>query len=514
VYRIRSREQALFEHTLRRSVLALLTITFALGFAGTVHAAFPGQNGKIVFRSNRSGNADLYTMNPDGSSRVQLTTNPAEDVDPRWSPDGTQIAFASNRTGAYEIYTMDAAGTNVRQLTSLGANSRRPSWTADGRILFQSDLGGNRDVYAINADGSGLTNLTHSPSDDAYAAASPHGGKVVFTSDRGGDYHLYLMNGNAPVRQVTSGNGEDFEANWSPSGNDLVFVRFDSTFSTSDLYIARPNGDVVQLTSTPNRIEFEPAWSPDGTKIVFHACSDLGGPAQHCANYVVNADGTGETEVTKTFTAPFVDDFSSTPLDDFWTTQLVGGGTTIAQANGRLEIGLPSSTTLDPGSGFANPSVFSKCNLRGDFDMQVDYDLVQWPSPDQVNPLFNEGNFVNGNWVSADGMFLSRWGLSSNFDDGQPAAFVPNVPARGTLRLTRSGDMLTASYNVDGTWRVLQTRTGLVADESDAALSVFSNALPGSHGDVLVAYDNFRVNSGTFSCPTWWDDNAPDWQAQ
>jgi hypothetical protein len=43
---------------------------------------------------------------------------------------------------------------------------------------------------------------------------------------------------------------------------------------------------------------------------------------------------------------------------------------------------------------------------------------------------------------------------------------------------------------------------------------VFSNAPQFSHRDVKVAYDSFRVNSGTFSCPSWWDDNAPDWQPQ
>jgi hypothetical protein len=43
---------------------------------------------------------------------------------------------------------------------------------------------------------------------------------------------------------------------------------------------------------------------------------------------------------------------------------------------------------------------------------------------------------------------------------------------------------------------------------------VFSNAPQFSHPDVKVAYDSFRVNSGTFSCPSWWDDNEPDWQPQ
>src|SRR5439155_8060753 len=110
-------------------------------------------------------------------------------------------------------------------------------------------------------------------------------------------------------RAITTG-GQDFEANWSPSGNDLVFVRFDSSFDSSDLYTVHSDGTALtRLTSTPGRTEFEPAWSPDGTEIVFHACSGLGTNGQHCANYVMNADGTGETEVT-TPRIPYLDTFS------------------------------------------------------------------------------------------------------------------------------------------------------------------------------------------------------------
>jgi Tol biopolymer transport system component len=493
-----------------RKITVLTAAALLLGSAASAHAAFPGKNGDIVFRSNRTGNADIYTMHADGSGRVDLTRNPAEDVDPRWSPDGTRIVFASNRTGSFQIYTMAADGSDVRQVTVLAGDSHRPTWTADGRILFQSDSadpGNGRDVYAVNADGSGLTDLTPAPSDDLNAAAAPHGDRLAFSSNRDGGYHLYVASGGSAPREITSGDGFDFQPNWSPSGNDLVFLHVDPSFSDGDLYVVHANGTGLRrLTATPNRFETEPVWSPDGTKIAFHGCS----PQDGCVDYEINADGTGETVVTKTFTAPFADDFSSTPLDDFWSAQLVGAGTSVQQANGRLELSLAADATADPASGFANPGVFSVCNLRGDFDIQVDYDLLTQPFPDFVNPLFNEGNFVNGQWQSADGIFLSKWGISGNFDGIPFAGFVPNVPPQGSMRLVRQGSNLTASFSTDGTtWQTLETRNDLVADESDVALSLFSNNLPGT--DVKVAFDNFRVDSGTFSCPTWWDDEAPDW---
>jgi Tol biopolymer transport system component len=488
----------------------LVAAVLLLTAAGSARAAFPGKNGDIVFRSNRTGNADIYTMHPDGTNRVDLTRNPAEDVDPRWSPDASRIVFASNRSGRYQLYTMAADGSDLRQITSLAGDAHRPTWTTDGRIVFQDDAadpGNSRDLYVVGADGSGLTDLTPTPSDELSAAAGPRGSKLAFSSNRDGGYHLYVQTGSAAPRQITSGDGFDFQPNWSPSGNDLVFLHIDPSFSDGDLYTVHADGTGLhRLTSTPGRFETEPVWSPDGTKIAFHGCSAADG----CVNYELNADGTGETVVTRTPSTPFLDDFSSTPLEDFWSTQLVGSGTSLQQVNGRLEISLAANAAPDPASGFANPGVFSVCNLRGDFDIQVDYNLLTQPFPDFVNPLFNTGEFVNGQYTSSNGIFLSKWGISGNFDGIPFSGFVPNVPPQGSMRMTRQGSTLTASFSTDGaTWQTLETRNDLVADESDVALSLFSNNLPGT--DVRVAFDNFRVNSGTFACPTWWDDEAPDW---
>lgn len=500
---------------MRRFWILAAGLAIALGGVASAHATFAGKNGLIAFETNRAGNADIAVMNADGSGRIDLTNNPAEDIQPRWSPDGTRIAFASNRSGDFEIYTMDASGGDLRRITFMpGSVENRPAWTSGGGLVFTSYNGGQPDLYSVNADGSGLTDLTPDVSYEAFPAPSPRGGKLVYTSDRAndGDYHLWLQEpGSSTPRQITFGSGsEDFEANWSPTGSNLVFVRFDPTFSSSDLYVVRANGTGLRrLTSTPGREEFEPSWSPDGSEIVFHACADDG---SHCAVYVVSADGSGETDLSVPH-VPFLDDFSSSSLNQFWSTQVVGSGPSVQQANGVLEMDLPASTTVDPGRGYAQPAVFSQCNLRGDFDMRADYTLLQWPEPDSVNADFTEGNFVGGAWQSANGIFVNRWGLASNFPP-LPSTFIPNPPSSGTLRLTRTGSTLSASYFAAGGWVTVQTRDDLVADESDATLDVFDNAAAGSNGEVRVAFDNFEVTSGTFSCPTWWDDNAPDWQAR
>ena len=74
---------------------ALSVLSVASGsLSPTAKAAFPGANGSIVFQTNRDGNSEIYTMNADGTNRVNLTRNAADDVEPHWSSDGRKIVFA------------------------------------------------------------------------------------------------------------------------------------------------------------------------------------------------------------------------------------------------------------------------------------------------------------------------------------------------------------------------------------------------------------------------------------
>jgi TolB protein len=509
--------------SLRRTLALLVALSIAAIAAGESRAAFPGANGKIVFETNRDGNAEVYTMNPNGTNRVDLTRNPADDTDPRWSQDGTRIVFASNRTGTYQIYTMNADGSRVRRVTQDSMDDRRPTWTADGRILFQSGSFPNRAIYRIGPDGSGLQQLTPASSDNATPAASPRGDRIALSSTRGdGTQRLYTINADGGAVQLVmpappGPETADVEADWSPRGNDLLFVRFTFGSSlTTDLYVVHKDGsDLRRLTQTPDRLELQPAWSPDGTKITFFGCSGVGTPDPHCAIYTMNADGSGESEIS-TPHVPYLDAFNGDRIDPFWGSPFVtGSGPSISETNGRLEVSFPSDTLNDPLLGFANAGVGAQCHLLGDFDIQVDYQLLQWPPQSGVNVDFDTFDIVNGSYGDVYGMFVfdpgGGTGISTHFP-GPLNTFVSAPEASGALRLVRVGATLTAYRRTPGSWSALQS-TSDPANEIAMNLNVFSNAPQFSHPDVKVAYDNFRINGGNFSCPSWWVDNAPNWQS-
>ena len=116
--------------------------------------------------------------------------------DPVWSPDGRKIAFVRLNT-RLGVYVVNADGSGMRNLTPkpMGAAYAAPAWSPDGRkIAFASERDGNSEIYLMNADGSGQRRLTRNLAYDGDPAWSPDGQKITFVSNRDGRYEVYVMN--------------------------------------------------------------------------------------------------------------------------------------------------------------------------------------------------------------------------------------------------------------------------------------------------------------------------------
>jgi tricorn protease len=138
-------------------------------------------NGVLAF----SYQGDIWTVKDDGSSLQRLTTHPARDVAPRFSPDGKWIAFSSNRYGNYDVFVMPATGGEAKQLTWYSGPDQVVGWSHDGkRILFASARGDGAfpsvtNLYEVPAEG-GLEQPL--PADwGSWGSWSPDGARLAFT---------------------------------------------------------------------------------------------------------------------------------------------------------------------------------------------------------------------------------------------------------------------------------------------------------------------------------------------
>ncbi|HSL43715.1 MAG TPA: DPP IV N-terminal domain-containing protein [Anaerolineales bacterium] len=123
----------------------------------------------IAFVSERDDNHHIYLMDSDGKNQRRLTKSNMTELEPAWSPDGTMIAFVSSEGMLRSnIYVVNSDGTDLHPLTSetVGYNEN-PVWSPDGTLIaFWSDRTGNHEIFSIKLDGTGLVNLTNHPAAD------------------------------------------------------------------------------------------------------------------------------------------------------------------------------------------------------------------------------------------------------------------------------------------------------------------------------------------------------------
>jgi Tol biopolymer transport system component len=234
-----------------------------------VAPAWSPDGNRIAYATATSGTYHIFSMNPDGSGSLQLTTGSADDVDPAWSPNGAKLAFTSNRAGNWNIYTMAADGTGLRQINTSVSADRQAAWSPDGsKLAFTSNRAGNWNVYTVNADATGLHQLTTSPTNEAQPAWSPDGSKIAFTSDRSGTNHVFVIGtGGSGLLPLTRGFAKDYQPAWSPDGSQIAFVS--NLDGYLHIYQVPAGGGPVTQVTTDVAEDRQPAWRPTGTALTF-----------------------------------------------------------------------------------------------------------------------------------------------------------------------------------------------------------------------------------------------------
>ena len=218
-----------------------------------VQPAWSPDGKKIVFSSGRNGTQHIFVMNADGTRTARLTNTARADDHPSWSKTD-QIVFS--REGA--IFEIPAAGGKAHRLGRGFGSATSPAFSPDGELIaydYRKPGFRNREIYVMNADGTGIRQVTRLGYVSGLPAWSSDGKTLAFQSNVPGRFEIYTVAVNgAGVQRITTSGADAIQPAWAPDGNRIAFSRDGAIW-------IRENGEQKQLTSGKNN-DSAPAWRP------------------------------------------------------------------------------------------------------------------------------------------------------------------------------------------------------------------------------------------------------------
>ena len=189
---------------------------------------------------------------------------------PAWSPDQRLIAFSAKSDGNSEILTINADGTGLQNLTRNPLLDTTPVFSADGReIFFARDEFGRAQLYRMNLDGQHQRRVMDSPGYEMNPAVSRDGRFLAFAGDRhsrGLDILLLDLSRPGNETVLAARSSHDALPAFSPDGRHVAFMA--SSDGNPEIYVAALSGGAVRLTRHPAEDE-APHFMPDGRRLLF-----------------------------------------------------------------------------------------------------------------------------------------------------------------------------------------------------------------------------------------------------
>jgi Tol biopolymer transport system component len=178
----------------------------------------------------RTGRPDLYVFDLKKSTSDRLTSEPASDGTPTWSPDGRALLFRSNREAVHDLYLRGVFDMMPeRPFLKSDAAKYPTSWSHDGTILFHSPgVSTGWDVWEAAADGSRQPKpVIQTRFNEAQAQLSPDGRWIAYAADEGSSVDVYVQRFPLDGRRwrISLAGGSD--PRWNANGSELLFLSAD-----------------------------------------------------------------------------------------------------------------------------------------------------------------------------------------------------------------------------------------------------------------------------------------------
>ena len=227
---------------------------------------------QLVFIGRATGSSEVYTSDLFFGEVRRITSDRAQALMPRWSPDGRKVLYTSYLHGFPDIFLIDLSSFQRTTFESFKGTNMSARFSPDGqRVAMVLTGSGSTEIWVSNAQGRGLSRLTHSDSVKSSPSWSPDGSRLVFAQEPGPE--LYVMPASGGYgRRITSGAISTYcaEPDWSHGNpSKIAFtMRTGVRFQIAVYDSSKGEGEQVSKAAFDG---VEPSWLADGRHLVYSA---------------------------------------------------------------------------------------------------------------------------------------------------------------------------------------------------------------------------------------------------
>ena len=293
--------------SLKHAGALALTVGALCLAADGAHRVLAAGPERILFSSNRANpdQFNVYAIGPEGGIPKQLSKGAEREFDPSLSPDGKHIAcvvLTNPQNPLTDVYVMDMDGKNRQRLTKGDAMTFEPQWSPDGKQIAYSTLtpapgaAPKAQVMVVDADGKSAHRVT----EGMFPSWSHDGKRLLYTTMNtvNGMVEPQLHSTNADgTDDKRVGDGVAIMAQYSPDGKQIVFMG-DGGNNQPDLWVMNADGTGRKQITKTDDIEIGPSWSADGKRIYFTRTSRVPQDPPKAKIMAIDADGKNEKAIT------------------------------------------------------------------------------------------------------------------------------------------------------------------------------------------------------------------------